>query len=320
MSQDNLLALAKQGDVQAIASLMNRSLQPKGITAKVALKDTCLQVMLESAQLSNQKALAEFVQKGVTALGIPSIERVKVYGKQIGDDFPAWSNEFEIVRQAPTPLLSVNIESTVTSEKLKNNTEYYDIEGSNGQIRLTRNRIIISRKGTTSFITQGLKGDKEIPISRITAIQFKRADALTKGYLQFSIQGGIESRGGVFAAVTDENTVMFTELEESEFEEVKRYINSVVDGEPINFDELRFSELKNLREINFENQQKAIASAQAAEKIFWNKAIKPLFISTIILFILVTITPVSAFKGWCVVLLITSSVFLCIALGGVKTK
>ncbi|MFM6347785.1 MAG: hypothetical protein ACKPFK_21965, partial [Dolichospermum sp.] len=79
MTQDNLLALAKQGDVQAIASLMNRSLQPKGITAKVALKDACLQVMLESEQISNQKALAEFVKKGIIALDIPSIERVKVY-------------------------------------------------------------------------------------------------------------------------------------------------------------------------------------------------------------------------------------------------
>ncbi|MFN5952824.1 MAG: DUF4429 domain-containing protein [Dolichospermum sp.] len=314
MSQDNLLALAKQGDVQAIASLMNRSLQPKGITAKVALKDACLQVMLESAQLSNQKALAEFVQKGIIALDIPSIERIKVYEKQIGDDFPAWSNEFELVRQAPTPFLSLNIESKVTSENLKNNTEYYDIEGSNGQIRLTRNRIIISRKGTTAFMTQGLKGDKEIPISRITAIQFKRADALTKGYLQFSIQGGIESRGGVFEAVTDENTVMFTELEQSEFEEVKRYINSVIDGEPINFDELRFSELKNLRKINFENQQKAIASAHAAEKIFWSKLIKPLLISTIIFFIIVSITPESAVRGWAGLFLITSIVFLFMAL------
>ncbi|WP_242063438.1 hypothetical protein [Nostoc sp. FACHB-892] len=41
MTQPNLLELAKQGDAQAIASLMNRQLQPKGITAKVALKDAC---------------------------------------------------------------------------------------------------------------------------------------------------------------------------------------------------------------------------------------------------------------------------------------
>lgn len=51
MAQTNILELAKQGDPKAIAALINRQLQPKGITAKVALKDNCLQTMLESAQV-----------------------------------------------------------------------------------------------------------------------------------------------------------------------------------------------------------------------------------------------------------------------------
>ncbi|MBW4457373.1 MAG: hypothetical protein KME55_34575 [Nostoc indistinguendum CM1-VF10] len=38
MVRQNLLALAKQGDTAAIASLINRQLQPKNITAKVTLK------------------------------------------------------------------------------------------------------------------------------------------------------------------------------------------------------------------------------------------------------------------------------------------
>lgn len=99
MTQANLLELAKQGDAQAIASLMNRQLQPKGITVKVALKDACLQVMLESAQVPNQQALVAFVRKGITGLGAASIERVKVYGRKIGEDFPDWSREFELVVQ-----------------------------------------------------------------------------------------------------------------------------------------------------------------------------------------------------------------------------
>ncbi|MEH1890791.1 MAG: hypothetical protein V7K92_15510 [Nostoc sp.] len=41
MTQPNILKLAKQGDIQAIASLINRHLHPKGITAKVAFKDAC---------------------------------------------------------------------------------------------------------------------------------------------------------------------------------------------------------------------------------------------------------------------------------------
>ncbi|MEH2416240.1 hypothetical protein [Nostoc sp.] len=96
MTQPNILKLARQGDVQAIASLMNRHLRPKAITAKVAFKDACLEVMLESAQVPNQRISVAFVRKGLTALGAASIEIVKVYGQQTGNDFPAWSKEFDL--------------------------------------------------------------------------------------------------------------------------------------------------------------------------------------------------------------------------------
>ncbi|QFS43588.1 hypothetical protein [Nostoc sphaeroides] len=75
--QPNLLQLAKQGDPKAIAALMNRSLQPKGVTAKVAFKDGCLQIMLESAQVTDQQALVAFVRKGIINLETELIERVK---------------------------------------------------------------------------------------------------------------------------------------------------------------------------------------------------------------------------------------------------
>ncbi|MCT7967037.1 hypothetical protein NG799_11885 [Laspinema sp. D1] len=55
MNQPNLLELAKQGDAKAIATLMNRKLQPKGITAKASMKNDCLQIMLESAQVPPKK-------------------------------------------------------------------------------------------------------------------------------------------------------------------------------------------------------------------------------------------------------------------------
>ncbi|WP_420805077.1 SHOCT domain-containing protein [Lacticaseibacillus nasuensis] len=57
-------------------------------------------------------------------------------------------------------------------------------------------------------LNQGLKGDKTIPYSSITAVQLKKP-GLTNGYIQFSVMGGNESRGGVFSATQDENTVMF---------------------------------------------------------------------------------------------------------------
>lgn len=83
---------------------MNRQLQPKGMTAKVALKDSCLQIILESAQLPDQQTLVAWVRKSIMGLGANSIERIRVYGRQTGEEFPAWTQEFELAgQQLPLP-------------------------------------------------------------------------------------------------------------------------------------------------------------------------------------------------------------------------
>ncbi|MCT7960845.1 EcsC family protein [Laspinema sp. D1] len=96
MNQPNLLELAKQGDAKAIATLMNRKLQPKAITAKASMKNDCLQIMLESAQVIPQETVVAFIRRSVQTLGAESIKRVKVYGKQTKEEFPDWSEEFEV--------------------------------------------------------------------------------------------------------------------------------------------------------------------------------------------------------------------------------
>ena len=96
MAQQDVLELARQGNPNAISTLMNRSLQPKGITVKASMKNCCLQVMLESAQVPDAQILTSFVRKGMMSLGTASIKRVKMYGRKTGDDFPSWSQEFEL--------------------------------------------------------------------------------------------------------------------------------------------------------------------------------------------------------------------------------
>lgn len=98
MTQQNLLQLAKQGNADAIVTLINRHLQAKGITAKAVLKDECLQVMLEAAQPPSQKILVPFLQKGITSLGCEIIRKVKVYGRQSGESFPDWHEEFSLLK------------------------------------------------------------------------------------------------------------------------------------------------------------------------------------------------------------------------------
>jgi hypothetical protein len=92
MTQPSLSELAKQGNPNAIASLITRSLSPQGITAKASLKGDCLRVMLESLQVPDQQAAVQFIRKGLTKLKAESIKTVKIYGRQVGTDFPAWSH------------------------------------------------------------------------------------------------------------------------------------------------------------------------------------------------------------------------------------
>jgi hypothetical protein len=89
-------------------------------------------------------------------------------------------------------------------------------KGVNGQLLVKRDRVVIIRKGLMAFATQGLKGDKEIPYTSITAIQFKRS-GMTRGYIQFTVPGGNEHRGGVLSSGQDENTVMFADNAAFEF-------------------------------------------------------------------------------------------------------
>lgn len=103
MTQSNLLKLAKQGNPKAIAAMLNQSLQPKNITAKVGRKDDCLQILLESAQAVDQPTMVSFIRNGLIKLEVESITTVKVYGRQTGEESPAWSQKFEIVSQPEPP-------------------------------------------------------------------------------------------------------------------------------------------------------------------------------------------------------------------------
>lgn len=57
--------------------------------------------MLESAQVPDQQATLATVRREIKGLGAECIHRVKVYGRQTGEDFLAWSWQFELVVQRP---------------------------------------------------------------------------------------------------------------------------------------------------------------------------------------------------------------------------
>jgi hypothetical protein len=82
-------------------------------------------------------------------------------------------------------------------------------KGVAASLEVNDDYIVIRRSFVLGFLLQhGIKGEKRIPYSSITAVQYKRA-GIMNGYIQFSIGGGNESRGGLLAAAEDENTVLF---------------------------------------------------------------------------------------------------------------
>ena len=96
MSQKNTLKLARQGDPNAIATLINRNLNPKGITAKVRWKNKCLRVLLESDEVPNQEKLVKIIQNGIVKLGIAEIQVLQVFGRQKGDEIPVWTQTINL--------------------------------------------------------------------------------------------------------------------------------------------------------------------------------------------------------------------------------
>ena len=106
-------------------------------------------------------------------------------------------------------------------KSLPDDLKFKETHGIGGQLTLLDNKVRISRRGIWAFFLHGLKGDKEILIKHISAIQFKKASMLTNGYIQFAFIGSQESKTGIFGATKDENTVIFTSAQQKNFEEFK---------------------------------------------------------------------------------------------------
>ncbi|EKQ68930.1 YVTN family beta-propeller repeat protein [Leptolyngbyaceae cyanobacterium JSC-12] len=104
MAQSNLLQLAQAGDAEAIATLMNASLQAIGVSARAVLRDGNLHVLLESERILAPTPSIEFIRRGLARLGLGWLSTAVVYSRLVGQRSPIW------VEQVPlnTPNLVAN--------------------------------------------------------------------------------------------------------------------------------------------------------------------------------------------------------------------
>ncbi|MGE4431735.1 MAG: DUF4429 domain-containing protein [Sphingobium sp.] len=91
------------------------------------------------------------------------------------------------------------------------------LKGSTKSITVEEDAITISYR----VLYHGFKGDKRIPISSITAVQYKEPSGWLVGYIQFSIHGGVEWLGPV---AQDENALQFDKKDADAFRALRNFV------------------------------------------------------------------------------------------------
>lgn len=102
MTRRHFLQLAREGDAQAIATLINRNLQPKGIFAVVKYELGYLQICLEGDQMPRQATMMNFLHEGLKRLDVEGVRIVRVYGRRKGKAYFGWHESLVLTENPPS--------------------------------------------------------------------------------------------------------------------------------------------------------------------------------------------------------------------------
>ncbi|MGB3238421.1 MAG: hypothetical protein WBB29_09010 [Geitlerinemataceae cyanobacterium] len=83
-------------DAKAVSLQLDRVLQVRGIRAKVAIIDSCCYILLIAHQLPKASIAIDWVQTQLQESSFAAIDRIKIYGRQIGQKLPIWQQEFAL--------------------------------------------------------------------------------------------------------------------------------------------------------------------------------------------------------------------------------
>lgn len=96
MTELNHQELAKQGNPQAIASLLDIQLRSAGISTTANLSGDCLEIMLEADRIPDREQSIELIRNELASLQPESIRTVKIEGRENGQLAAAWLEEFSL--------------------------------------------------------------------------------------------------------------------------------------------------------------------------------------------------------------------------------
>ena len=127
--------------------------------------------------------------------------------------------------------------------------ETEEFKGYNGTLILGEQSVTIKRGFKDALITGGhLRGNKTLPYKSIVAVQLKKAGLLA-GYIQLTLTGGSEAKGGVFQSTKDENSINFYASQNSAFEKAKTIIEQKITGQNQGGGNERINDLEKLHSL-----------------------------------------------------------------------
>lgn len=96
VDQTKIFKLAQQGNLQAIAVVLNRHLMAKGAHIKVKQKVDCLQILLHTPQNTQQTELVKILRNELLTLHPVGFKTIKVYNPQPGKNTASLIYEFNL--------------------------------------------------------------------------------------------------------------------------------------------------------------------------------------------------------------------------------
>lgn len=104
-------------------------------------------------------------------------------------------------------------------------------KGRNGQVEFDGRAVTIRREGLIGRASHG-RNEKVIPLSQITAVQFKPYSVFGWGYVAFTIPGTVEAHSrlgrNAKAAHQDENAVTFKKSQQTGMEALRDAVSNAL--------------------------------------------------------------------------------------------
>ncbi|MEA5573737.1 hypothetical protein [Calothrix sp. UHCC 0171] len=128
MTQESVLQRAKQGDAEAIASVINYLLKDKNILAKVINHQNLnLKILLESSQILEQDESISLIYKLIQKLEINKIKSIQIYALKTGCGSVVWEKEICLQASDKTSHKNNKYQKSSKSSENKNKFKLYPV-------------------------------------------------------------------------------------------------------------------------------------------------------------------------------------------------